>query len=219
MGIDGQTGPTATGTVPRRRAALAVVAVAAVAVGLAACSSSSSSSTTTTRATTTTTSKPSTSTTATTAATTTTTRAGTGCATSALALTFGSPNGTAGAVHYTLTFHNTGSTSCTLYGYPGVSFLSSSGAQIGAPAQRQSGGAVTTVTLAAGGNAYSSVAVTDPGIPPCSSQATAAQVRVYPPGQTQSALVTAPSGVAVCSSPNTSAYTSATVSPVSATQI
>ena len=78
---------------------------------------------------------------------------------------------------------------------------------------------MATVTLAAGGDAYSSVAVTDPGIPPCSSQATAAQIRVYPPGQTQSALVAAPSGVAVCSSPNTSAYTSATVTPVSATQL
>ena len=136
-----------------------------------------------------------------------------------LAVTFGNPNGTAGAVHYTITFHNTGSSSCTLYGYPGVSFLSSGGSQIGAPAQRESGGTVATVTLGPGGDAYSSVAVTDPGIPPCTSQSTAAQVRVYPPGQTQSALVTAPSGVAVCSSPNTSAYTSATVTPVSATQL
>jgi len=70
-----------------------------------------------------------------------------------------------------------------LYGYPGVSFLSAGGSQIGAPAQRDSAGTVATVTLAAGGDAYSSVAVTDPGIPPCSSQATAAQVRVYPPAR------------------------------------
>jgi len=225
MGIDRRTGRTGpdTGTRHRTRTgrhALAGAVVLASAIGLAACSSSSSSSTTTTAATTPTT-KPSTPTTPTTAVpvTTTTRASGNGCATSALTVTFGNPNGTAGAVHYTITFHNTGSTSCTLYGYPGVSFLSAAGSQIGAPAQREGGGTVATVTLAAGGNAYSSVAVTDPGIPPCSSQATATQVRVYPPGQTQSALVSAPSGVAVCASPNTSAYTSATVTPVSSTQL
>ena len=222
MGFDRQSGTDAgTGRRTARRT-LTGAALLVTALGLSACGSSSSSSTTTTKPSTpTTTTKPSTSTTATTGASTSTTTkpSGTGCATSALAVTFGNPNGTAGAVHYTITFHNTGSSSCTLYGYPGVSFLGTGGSQIGAPAQRQSGGTVATVTLAPGGDAYSSVAVTDPGIPPCSSQADAAQVRVYPPGQTQAALVTAPSGVAVCSSPNTSAYTSASVTPVSATQL
>ena len=145
-------------------------------------------------------------------------RARSGCTTAALSVTFGSPSGTAGAIHYTITFHNTGSASCTLYGYPGVSFLTASGGQIGAPAVRQ-GGSSTTVTLAPGGNAYSSVAVTDPGIPPCSSQGTATQVRIYPPGQTQSSLVAAPSGVDVCSSPNTSAYLASTVTPVASSPL
>ena len=63
------------------------------------------------------------------------------------------------------------------------------------------------------------MAVTDPGIPPCSSQGTATQVRIYPPGQTQAALVTAPSGVAVCSSPNTSAYLASTVTPVASSPL
>ena len=228
MGLDELTGPAGPDGATRHRRrptgrwAISTAMVLAASIGLAACGSSSSSSPTTTKPTTTTTTKPSTSTTSTTAApasTTTTTRAGNGCATSALTISFGSPNGTAGAIHYTLTFHNAGSSSCTLYGYPGVSFLTSGGSQIGAPAQRQSGASPTTVTLAAGADAYSSVAVTDPGIPPCSSQATAAQVRIYPPGQTQAALATAPSGMAVCSSPNTSAYTSASVTPVSSTQL
>ena len=131
----------------------------------------------------------------------------------------GSPNGSAGAVHYQITFRNTGSASCTLYGYPGVSFLTSGGTQIGSPAVRPSSGTVATVTLHAGGSAYSSVAVTDPGIPPCAGSATAAQVRVYPPGETQAAVVAAPSGLLVCSSPNTTAYSSALVSPVSATAL
>jgi Protein of unknown function (DUF4232) len=205
----------------RRRAVAAGALLAATALGLAACGSSSSTSTTTTQHPTTT-SKPSTSSTSTTASTgastsTTSRPSSNGCATSALTVTFGDPNGTAGAIHYTITFHNTGASSCTLTGYPGVSFLTSGGSQIGAPAQRGSG-SVSTVTVAAGGNAYSSVAVTDPGIPPCSSQSTATQVRVYPPDQTQAALVSAPS-VAVCSSPNTSAYQSAQVTPVTSTPL
>jgi hypothetical protein len=201
------------------RTVVGLTLVAGAALGLAACGGSSSTATTTTTtrvSTTTTTSSPATSTTTTGSSTTTSSTSGpssNGCATSALAVSFGNPNGTAGAIHYTITFHNTGSTSCTLYGYPGVSFLNASGAQIGVPAVRQ-GGSAATVPLSPGGNAYSSVAVTDPGIPPCSSQATATQVRIYPPGQTQATLVTAPSGVAVCSSPNTSAYLASTVTPV-----
>jgi len=227
MGLENLTVPAGSDSTtshrrrPTARHSMTMVVLVATALGLAACGSSSSSSTTTTRATTITTTKPVPSTTSSTApaSTTTTTRAGNGCATSALTITFGSPNGTAGAIHYTLTFHNAGSTSCTLYGFPGVSFLASGGSQIGVPALRQGGASPTTVTLAAGADAYSSVAVTDPGIPPCTSQATATQVRVYPPGQTQAALVAASPGVDVCSSPNTAAYTSATVTPVSTTQL
>jgi hypothetical protein len=223
MAIDRQRRPVPVVRRPRTgRAALTAGALLAVALGLAACGSSSSSSTTTTRpATTTTTTKPSGTTTTTkpSGSTTTTKPSGTGCATSALTVTVGNPNGTAGAVHYTVTFHNAGPSSCTLGGYPGVSFLATGGSQIGVPAERAGGGTVTTVTLAPGGDAYSSVAVTDPGIPPCTSQATAAQIRIYPPGQTQAAVVAAPSGLAVCTSPNTTSYTSSTVTPVSATQL
>jgi len=219
--------PSQHGTAPRtpptgRR--WAALALGAVALGLAACGSSSSSSTTTTSppATSTSTTAPSTSTTggsSTTTAVTPTTAGTTSCATSALAITVGSPNGSAGAIHYQITFRNTGSASCTLYGYPGVSFLSSTGTQIGAPAQREGSGGATTVTIPAGGNAYSSVAVTDPGIPPCSGSATATQVRIFPPGQTQFTSVAAPSGLQVCSSPNTPAYSSAIVTPVSTTAL
>jgi len=135
-----------------------------------------------------------------------------------MTISIGAPNGSAGATHYGLTFHNTAASSCTLYGFPGVSFLGGSGQQIGAPAQR-AGGSVATVTLPAGGDAYASIAVTDPGIPPCSGSATVAQVRVYPPGQTQAATVTAPPDMLVCSSPNTPSYQSSSVTPVSATAL
>ena len=202
---------------------MSVLAVAALAVGLAACGSSGPSTSTTAAAPTTTHAGTSTSTThATTPSSSTTTSSTapttTACRTSSLAVSLGSPNGSAGATHYGLTFRNTGSATCTLYGYPGVSFVDSGGHQIGEPAQRQ-GSSPTTVTVAAGASAFASIAVTDPGIPPCSGSTAAAQVRVYPPGETQAALVTAPSGLLVCSSPNTSAYLSSTVTPVSATAI
>ena len=49
-------------------------------------------------------------------------------------------------------------------------------------------------------------------------EATATQVRIYPPGETHSALVAA-SGVSVCSSPNTPSYSSAIVAPVTASPV
>ena len=197
------------------------LAVGTVAVALAACSSSNppTPSTTTGAAPSTaaTTSSVPGSTSTTTA--TSTTAGSTACRTSSLVVTVGSPDGTAGAIHYQITFENTAATACTLTGYPGVSFLAAGGTQIGAPAQRSGSGSPTTTTVPAGGKAYSSVSVTDPGIPPCSSSATATQVRVYPPGQTQAALATAPTGMQVCSSPNTASYISAFVTAVSATAI
>jgi hypothetical protein len=200
-----------------------LLAVGALAVGLAACGSSSSSTSTTrssqTPLTTTTTTSPTSSSSPSTTSAPTTTTLVYGCLTSALAITIGPPNGTAGAIHYGFTFRNTGSTACTLYGFPGVSFLDSGGNQIGAPAVRESNVASVRVTLSVGGSAYASVSVTDPGIPPCSGSTTAAQVRIYPPGQTQSALVAAPSGMAVCSSPNTANYLSAIITPVTASPI
>jgi len=204
----------------RRRTGIAALLLAGIALGLAACGSSSSSTTTTTRNATTTTA-PTTNTTTTTSASTTISSGPTttSCATASLAITFGNPNGTAGAIHYGITFHNTGSSACTLFGYPGVSFLAAGGGQIGAPAQRQGNPTPATVPLAPGGTAYSSVAVTDPGIPPCSSSATATQVRIYPPGETHPALVAAPAGVSVCSSPNTPNYSSAVIAPVTASQV
>jgi hypothetical protein len=136
------------------------------------------------------------------------------CTTSRLALSLGSPSGTAGATHYELLFRNSSSSSCTLYGYPGVSFLTSAGQQIGAPATREPGTTIHTVPLAPGGRAQADLAVTDPGIPPCSAQAVAKYVRVYPPGNTQSENVTAPGTLEVCSSPNTPSYSSAQIGPV-----
>jgi hypothetical protein len=193
---------------------VAALTLVGAALLLTACSSSSSPSTTTTSKASTTTTSPTTTSTTTASTTTSSSPKSTSCVTADLTITLGSPNGTAGAIHYVLTYRNAGTSTCTLFGYPGVSFLAAGGSQIGVPAQRTSGIGVTAVTLAPGASGYSSVSVTDPGIPPCSSQGTATQVRVYPPGETHATLVAASGGIAVCSSPNTANYRSAIVGPL-----
>jgi hypothetical protein len=189
-------------------------------VGLAACGGSSSTAPPTTGATASTGSTPPTTVPSPTSTGGSTTTTGIpACQTAALAISLGAPNGSAGSTHYGLTFHNTGAGKCTLYGYPGVSFLDATAHQIGAPAQRLGGSGPATVTLVPGGDGFSTVAVTDPGIPPCSGATTATEVRVFPPGETHPSTVAAPSSLQVCSSPNTTAYRSATVAVVSSTGI
>jgi hypothetical protein len=141
------------------------------------------------------------------------------CTTSDLSLSLGSAQGTAGAVYYTLVFHDSSSSACSLYGYPGVSFLDASGAQIGDPAAREPNETVDTVTIHPGGDGYVELRVTDPGIPPCSSTTSPASARVYPPGSTTAVLVPAPAGLEFCGSPNTANYTSASVTPVDSTPV
>ena len=206
---------TVTPAVSRSRSRSAALLLVGVGILLTACGSSSSTSTTTTTATTATTIP--TTTAPTSGSSTTSTTSGpktTGCATSNLSISFGSPNGTAGAIHYLLTYRNSGTSTCTLFGYPGVSFLAADGSQIGSPAQRSSGDSVQSVVVAPGASAYSGVMVTDPGIPPCTSSGTATRVRVFPPGETRAAIVAALGGFAVCSSPNTPNYRSAIIGPL-----
>jgi hypothetical protein len=105
------------------------------------------------------------------------------CSTSDLSLSIGQGQGAAGTSYVPIIFTNTGSKPCTLYGFPGVSFLDSSGKQLGVPATH-SGGAEGVVTLAPNGAANSQLGLPDPGNFPsggCNS-ATAAKLQVYPPG-------------------------------------
>ncbi|MER5796007.1 DUF4232 domain-containing protein [Streptomyces sp. NPDC001980] len=63
----------------------------------------------------------------------------------------------AGTTHFQLLFQNTGSSPCTLSGFPGVSFHGGDGAQIGNAAARDTSASVTTVTLLPNGHAASDV--------------------------------------------------------------
>lgn len=114
------------------------------------------------------------------------------CRTSGLRLRLGNRQGTAGSSYAPLLLTNTGSSSCTLRGYPGVSYVApTTGRQVGAAATHNTRYAVTTVTLAAGRTASALVQLIDIGDFPRSrcAPATVSGLRVYPPGSTAAAYV------------------------------
>lgn len=108
------------------------------------------------------------------------------CPATDLKLTVGVGNGAAGTIYYPLDFTNTSSAACTMYGYPGVAFVSSpGGSQVGAPAGRASSTAPSLVTLGPGAVAHATLAVSDVLISNnCRHhQVQVHWVQVYPPDQ------------------------------------
>lgn len=103
------------------------------------------------------------------------------CTADHLALSVGRIDAGAGNRYAPLVFTNTGSTSCALRGYPGVSLLDTSNDRIGRPAQR-SGSTLPPVKLAPGEHAYASLHTIARGLTdkPCWKRAE--RVHVYPPG-------------------------------------
>ncbi len=92
----------------------------------------------------------------------------------------------AGSTYYPLNLTNHSGKSCYLYGYPGVSFVTSpSGSQVGAAASRNPAVAPTTVVLAPGQTAHVTVQVVDAlnySKSDC-KPVTAHWLKIYPPGQ------------------------------------
>jgi hypothetical protein len=108
------------------------------------------------------------------------------CLSSNLTLTLGDGQGTAGTTYQPIVFTNHGSAACELHGYPGVSFVDSSGALIGKPASEDAGKVKTIVLAAGAGQANALLREPDPGNFPVSSchEATTDRLRAYPPGET-----------------------------------
>jgi hypothetical protein len=106
------------------------------------------------------------------------------CLSSQLSLSLGAGQGAAGSTYRPIVFTNTGSQTCELHGYPGVSFVDASGAQLGTPA-REDPGKQRTVKLPSGGAANALLQEPDPGVfAAADCQATKAnRLRVYPPGE------------------------------------
>jgi hypothetical protein len=119
------------------------------------------------------------------------------CGAAQLSLTVVQGDSGAGQAHQQLVLKNKGAT-CTLHGYPGVSFIDAAGHLLGSPAAQSASG-VRRVTLGAGGAAaalltYSNAeAYADSR---CRPQQ-ASRVRVYPPGSKASLL--AADAITVCS--------------------
>ncbi len=104
------------------------------------------------------------------------------------------PNGTAGTTFFTLNFTNLSGHPCLLRGFPGVSAVNLRGRPFGRPASRDSGQAVTNVTLTNGHTAHAVLGIVDVGALPPSScpPTTAAGLRVFPPNQTTAKVIPFP---------------------------
>ena len=101
---------------------------------------------------------------------------------------------TGGGVYRALVLTNTSADdSCTLAGYPGVSYLDAAGTQVGAPAARTEGTQAVPVTLAPGQSAAAELQETvAQKYGECQVQPTASLL-VYPPEDTASLTITYPS--------------------------
>jgi uncharacterized protein DUF4232 len=112
------------------------------------------------------------------------------CATSALQVKLGSSNGYAGGVYVAIDFTNTSGSTCTLFGYPGVSLVTGPPyKQIGLAAKRSISTPKKLVTLAAGATATATAplqivdALNFPSANCGPTKATA--LKIYPPNQTE----------------------------------
>jgi Domain of unknown function (DUF4232) len=111
------------------------------------------------------------------------------CATSALhvAVPSGRGNAAAGSAFYPIQFSNTSSSRCTLYGYPGVSFVGAvGGSQIGAAATRNSALPAKLISLSPGQTVHATLQVVDAMNYPSGDcgLVTAHWLKIYPPNQT-----------------------------------
>jgi hypothetical protein len=126
------------------------------------------------------------------------------CSTAGLRVTLGSQeSAAAGHLYRTLDFTNISGASCTLYGYPGISFVTGvGGQQIGAAASRSPAGK-QLIVLAPGKTAHAQMDLVDVlNFPPSKCAASNAQwIKVYPPNQFSATYVRWTA--MVCSKPTT----------------
>jgi hypothetical protein len=95
-------------------------------------------------------------------------------------------SGAAGSVYYPINFTNVSSSTCTLFGYPGVSFVTGeSGSQLGRAATRNPAAGPTAVRLDPGNVAHAILQVAHAGNfdPSLCKPVTAHWLRIFPPDQ------------------------------------
>ena len=114
------------------------------------------------------------------------------CPTRDLQVKLGVSQGTAGSVFTTIDFTNISNSTCTLYGYPGVSLQTARPLhQIGKPARENPATPRELVTLQPQTTANALLQIVDAGNYPASTcgPATAHYLQVYPPNQTTPAYI------------------------------
>ncbi|BBA96618.1 hypothetical protein RVR_2004 [Actinacidiphila reveromycinica] len=109
-----------------------------------------------------------------------------GCATGQLKATTANFSTGAGSTGFQIVFQNTGSSPCTLSGYPGVSFVKAHDVQLGKAATRTADTPATRVTLIPNAHAYADVQTVNGeggySAGTC-DLTTVPSLRVYPPNQ------------------------------------
>ncbi len=124
------------------------------------------------------------------------------CRPSALRVSLGPSQGAAGTFYQVIVLTNTSGSDCTLYGYPGVSFVTGPGGSvIGAPARRNPLIPDTLITLAPGAAASALAGITDTGALSQSAcrPGKADLLQIYPPGDRGALFV--PDSAEVCTRP------------------
>jgi hypothetical protein len=110
------------------------------------------------------------------------------CAAANTRVWYGNAEGGAAAGHTFIEFQlsNTGRSTCSFFGYPGVSALNSGGTEVGKPASHA--GTKITVSLAPGATAHFVLKITDASLI-CAHPVHATQIRVFPPSQFHAQIV------------------------------
>ncbi|MHB1475881.1 MAG: DUF4232 domain-containing protein [Dermatophilaceae bacterium] len=129
------------------------------------------------------------------------------CVSSGLRASLGQSRGAAGTSYVALLLTNQSRVTCTLDGYPGVSFIAGTDAhQIGATAQRDRRVGAAPVTLVPGATVHVTVEVANYGNydQQACQPARATGYRIFPPGSTGSLLISAPQ--TVCSKPGVQGF-------------
>jgi hypothetical protein len=104
------------------------------------------------------------------------------CLASGLHAQLGVGQGAAGTVYQVIVLTNTSNATCTLYGYPGVSFVTGiGGSLVGLPATKDPVYGKTLITLAPGGKASFALAIHNAGAMPNCQTANVNWLRIYPP--------------------------------------
>jgi hypothetical protein len=124
------------------------------------------------------------------------------CATSSLNVKQGAGSGYAGGVYLAIDFTNTSSSTCTLFGYPGVSLVTGPPyTQIGLAAKRTPRTPPQLVTLAPGATANAVLQIVNAlNYPSATCDPTkATALKIYPPNQTEPVYL--PSTATGCDKP------------------